>query len=223
MRRVKVLIVEDHPLIVNAYKQAFEQIAQDKTVIFNIEVALNLDEASAFYNNQNYMSKCDLVFLDVQLPVGSDKSLLSGEDLGLKIREKYPETKVAILTSLSDHYRLRSILKDIDPDALLLKADLTPGELIRGIQSLITKPPYYTVTVLDHLRKNLVAEVDIDTTDRQLLYELSIGAKMIELPEILNLSKAGVEKRKRNLKILFEVEGVSDRELILEARNRGFI
>ena len=71
-------------------------------VLFNIDVALNLDEAGAFYNNQSYMSKCDLVFLDVQLPVGSDKSLLSGEDMGLKIREKYPETKVAILYKKSE-------------------------------------------------------------------------------------------------------------------------
>ncbi|MAW94453.1 MULTISPECIES: response regulator [unclassified Leeuwenhoekiella] len=223
MKIVKVLIVEDHPLIVNAYKQAFEHIAKDKTFLFNIDVALNLDEASTFYNNQSYMAKCNLVFLDVQVPVSSDKSLLSGEDLGLKIREKYPETKVAILTSLSDNYRLRSILKGIDPDALLLKGDLTPGELIRGIQSLLSKPPYYTVTVLEHLRRSMTTEIDIDSTDRKLLYELSLSTKNTELCEILNLSKAGVEKRKRNLKIILEVEGESDRELILEARNRGFI
>lgn len=42
-----------------------------------------------------------------------------------------------------------------------------------------------------------------------------VGTKMVELPAILLLSKAGVEKRKRNLKILMEVEDQSDRELII--------
>ncbi|RXG29171.1 hypothetical protein SAMN02745246_02246 [Leeuwenhoekiella marinoflava DSM 3653] len=49
-----------------------------------------------------------------------------------------------------------------------------------------------------------------------------VGTKMVELPAILLLSKAGVKKRNRNLKPLLEVEGQSDHELILNAKNRGF-
>ena len=73
------------------------------------------------------------------------------------------------------------------------------------------------------LRKEISKDVHIDEIDRKLLYELSIGTKMVELPAILLLSKAGVEKRKRNLKVLLEVDDLSDRELILNAKQRGFL
>ena len=106
---------------------------------------------------------------------------------------------------------------------MLIKNDLTPEELISAIQSIITRPPYYTSTVLNLLRKEISKDVHIDEIDRKLLYELSIGTKMVELPAILLLSKAGVEKRKRNLKVLLEVDDLSDRELILNAKQRGFL
>lgn len=223
MTSVNVLIVEDHPLIVESYKQGFEIVSNKQSINFNIEIANNLDDAIAVVDDYSYMNTCDLIFLDIQLPIGLNQKVLSGEDLGLLIRKKHPLTKIGIITSLNDNYRLRALIKNIDPEAVLIKNDLTPEELINAIQSIITSPPYYTSTVLNLMRKEISKNVHVDEIDRKLLYELSIGTKMIELPDILLLSKAAVEKRKRNLKILLEVEDQSDRELILNAKKRGFI
>jgi hypothetical protein len=59
----------------------------------------------------------------------------------------------------------------------------------------------------------------LDKIDRRLLYQLSIGTKTTDLPEILPPSIAGVEKRKRN----FNVSNLDDKGLITIVKEKGFI
>jgi len=70
-----------------------------------------------------------------------------------------------------------------------------------------------------HLANDFV----LDKIDRQLLYELSIGTKTKDLPNILPLSMASIEKRKRALKKLFDVTEKGDQSLIKIAKEKGFI
>jgi hypothetical protein len=56
-----------------------------------------------------------------------------------------------------------------------------------------------------------------------MLYELSLGTRMKDLPNIVPLSIAGIEKRKRILKEVFDVEDQGDKALIMKARELGFI
>jgi hypothetical protein len=46
---------------------------------------------------------------------------------------------------------------------------------------------------------------------------------MKELPNILPLSIAGIEKRKRQLKKIFDVSSLEDKQLIIVAKEKGFI
>ena len=55
------------------------------------------------------------------------------------------------------------------------------------------------------------------------MYELSRGVKMKDLPDIIPMSMAGLEKRKRHLKVIFNVAQKADRFLILVAKEKGFI
>ena len=59
--------------------------------------------------------------------------------------------------------------------------------------------------------------------DRKILYELSIGSRMKDLPNYIPLSVASIEKRKRQLRKVFGVKNKGDRELILKAREIGVI
>ena len=52
---------------------------------------------------------------------------------------------------------------------------------------------------------------------------MSIGTKMKDLPKIIPMSMAGLEKRKKHLKEIFEILNNDDRELILKAKEKGFI
>ena len=63
----------------------------------------------------------------------------------------------------------------------------------------------------------------LDDIDRRILYELSIGTKTKDLPALVPLSLTGIEKRKRLLKQIFDIDSTDDRELILAAKEKGFI
>lgn len=219
--KTNILIIDDHPLIAKAYRETLEIVFEERDEELHLIECINIDQTLALMVSGK-MDDVDLVFLDIRLPKSKDGSLISGEDLGIKIRKKY-ECKILISTTFNDNYRIYSIVKSIDPDGFMIKNDLTEKELLNAINSLLSGNPYYSKTVLQLLRKEIHQDYYLDEIDRQILYEISIGTKMKNLPEILPLSIAGIEKRKRNLKILFDVENDGDRGLILVAKDKGFI
>ena len=73
------------------------------------------------------------------------------------------------------------------------------------------------------LRDQVVNEFILDHYDRKILYELSVGTRMKDLPKLLPLSIAAIEKRKRNLKLMFNVRKLDDRQLMVSAKEKGFI
>jgi DNA-binding NarL/FixJ family response regulator len=164
-----------------------------------------------------------IVFLDMKLPKSKDGKILSGEDLGLLIRKLLPNPRIIVSTTFNDNFRVHSILKNINPEGLLIKNDITPLELLETIRIIVEDPPYYSKTVLKLLRDQVVNEFILDHYDRKILYELSIGTRMKDLPKLMPLSIAAIEKRKRNLKHMFNVKKMDDRQLMVSAREKGFI
>lgn len=229
----KVLIIDDHPLIAEAYKSALKRVDfEDTTYEFFIDEVYDIDSAIvkikncvANLENDKIEEKkiYDLIFLDIKLPISSDKKILSGEELGMKIRECLPNVKIMISTTYNDNYRLHSIMKSVNPDGLLVKNDLLPEDLVFAIKSVMSNPPYYSKTVLKLIQKQFSNDLVLDRIDRRILYELSIGTKTKDLTNFMPLSSAGVEKRKRHLKEIFQVENGDDRELLETAREKGFI
>jgi len=220
-----VLIIDDHPLISNAYKTAFNKInKKDASISFKIDIAHDCDSASEkirAFSTKN--KKLDIVFIEIKLPPSTDGTLLSGEDLGLLINKLLPNTKIIVATTFKDNYRVLSIFKSLNPDGFLIKKDITPKELVTTINTIITDSPYYSKTVTKLLRNEVSNDFLLDAIDRKLLYELSIGTMMKDLPEILLLSLPAIEKRKRRMKQVFDAESPYDKELLLKAKEKGFI
>lgn len=224
-RTYNALIIDDHPLISEAYKSAFNHISKkDGAISFDIAVAHDCD--SAFELIQSFAkgeTSLDVVFLDISLPPSQDGKILSGEDLGLKINELIPDARIIVSTTFNDNYRIHSIFKNINPDGFLIKNDITPLELVSAIKEVITDPPYYSKTVMKLLRNQVSSEFLLDDIDRKILYEISIGTKVKDIPEIVPLSIAAVEKRRRHLKQVFNITSSDDKELISLAKEKGFI
>jgi DNA-binding NarL/FixJ family response regulator len=219
-----VLLIDDHPIISDAYKSAFEFIsAEDSKFNFNISVAINSDEAILKITEASKSNGIDIVFLDISLPPSSDGKILSGEDLGVEIRTLLPKCKIIVATTFNDNYRIQVILKNVNPDGFLIKNDVNKEELVTSIKTVMDETPYYSKSVLELFRKQSSIDYKLDKIDRQLLYEMSIGTKMKDLPNIIPMSMAGLEKRKKQLKQLFGVQDNDDRQLILKAKEKGFI
>lgn len=219
-----VLIIDDHPLISDSYKDAFLDVStKDENIEFNIDIAKNCDIADEKIKTASLGDGLDIVFLDIRLPPSSDKKILSGEDLGIKIRKLIPSAKIIIATTFNDNYRIHSIYDSINPDGFLIKNDITDKDVVKAIKAVIIDNPYYSTTVVKLMRKHMSNSFRVDPTDRQILYQLSIGTKMKDLPGIIHLSMAAIEKRKRILKEQFNIEGQEDKVLIAIAKEKGFI
>lgn len=225
-KQYNILIIDDHPIISDAYKSVFEYISDvDTKIAFNITVVSNCDDAIQRINRalEPSATDIDLVFLDISLPPSTDGTILSGEDLGIQIRQLMPKTRIIIATTYNDNYRIHGFFQSVNPDGLLIKNDINKEELITAIKTVLSNPPYYSKTVLNVMRKQITGDYMLDKIDRQLLHELSKGTKMNELPNIISMSLAGLEKRKRNLKVIFNISDEDDRALLQIARTKGFI
>ena len=204
-KSISVLIIDDHPIIASAYESALESfVTQNATYNFKITSVYNLDEAQLLLDNPNFVENIDLVFLDMRLPASSDGSLVSGEDLGNQIKTKQPGARIIVSTTFNDNYRLHNILQSINPEGCLVKNEINHKELLSAVENVLAGSPYYSKTVLNLLRKQVGSDIYLDEVDRKMLYELSIGSKLKDLTDLLPLSVAGIEKRRRNLKKIFD-------------------
>jgi len=220
----KVLIIDDHPLICDAYVNALHQVMkQNQEISMQIESVENCDAAKEKILNSWTNDSWDLVFLDIRLPASKDRRILSGEDLGELIRENHPLAKIIVATTFNDNYRIQNIFKSLNPEGFLIKNDLDPKELVDAIVKIMQGGVHYSQTVSNLMRLKMHRNINIDKIDRQILFELSLGTKMKDLPNIVPLSIAGIEKRKRILKEVFDVEDQGDKALILKAKELGFI
>ena len=218
-----ILIIDDHPLILDAYKSALSIVQLNfKDLKFKIDTANDCEIAYSKILEASQDNSLDLIFLDIKLPPSSDGKILSGEDLSIQIKRLLKNVKIIVSTTFNESHRVNSIFKNINPDGFLIKNDVGPEEIIEAIKRVITDPPYYSKTVIKQLRKFILNDIVLDELDRHLLYELSIGTKMKDIPKVIPLSIAAIERRKRHLKDIFGVDK-DDRELILKAKNKGFI
>ena len=221
---LNVLIVEDEPLIINSLEIAFEKLSESNGELdFNLKSVTNSNAALLEIQRAVNGTPLDLVLLDINIPPSSDNGILSGEDLGLEIQSLFPRIKIIVFTYYSDNFRLNSILKSLNPDGFLIKSEIDFDGLLEAITSVIFDPPYYSKAVLRLIRRHVTNDFVLDKIDRQLLYHLSKGVKTKDLPDLINLSKSGIERRKRNLKDLFCIEHGNDRQLLKLAEEKGFI
>lgn len=220
-----VLIIDDHPLITEAYITALNYYSKhNETIDFLIQTAYDCDSGRELIKRAvKSKEQKHIVFLDIKLPPSKDGKILSGEDLGLLIRETLSSPRIIVSTTFNNNFRVHNILKNINPEGLLIKNDITPLELLETIRVVVKDPPYYSKTVIKLLRDQVVNDFILDEFDRKILNELSIGTRMKDLPNLLPLSIASIEKRKRKLKRMFNVKKMDDRQLLISARDKGFI
>jgi DNA-binding NarL/FixJ family response regulator len=200
----QTLIIEDQQLIIDNYTRALESISSgNRDINFNIIASKNCDDANSKIEYAIKKTTIDLVLLDIGLPPSKDLKMVSGDDLGIKLRGLFPKVKIIVITHLNNNYRLINILKTVKPDSLLLKSELDFQNLTESILNVINHVPYYSNSILKLLRQHISNDYNLDNIDRQLLYQLSLGTKTKDLPNMIPLSLPAIEKRKRKLNILF--------------------
>ena len=180
---IKILLVDDHHMILEGYKNVLSKknFLEIKVLI---DTADNCDLAWEKISKENYQ----IIFLDINFPVQPGNKILSGEDLGVKIKREFPDIKIVILTVLEDSFRLHNILSNINPDGFLLKGETTSQELLRCLEKVVDTPPYYGPKISQILRSEVTNKSSVDEIDRIILYQLSLGTKTKDLTKFVHLS-----------------------------------
>lgn len=222
MQHINILMVDDHPIIIEGYQNTLMATKKaDQTLL--IDTANSCDVANQLMKRASNEKPYDICFFDISLPSSADGTINSGEDLAKIARKIMPDSKIVILTMFNESYRIHNIIKEISPDGFLIKSDLTSSELAEAFQHILNSPPYYSSTVSNFLRKSVTSDIYIDDINRKILHLLSQGIKTRSLVEHIDLSMSAIEKRKKQMKLLFSVDDGKDETLLEEARKKGFL
>ena len=219
------MIVEDHPFVCEGYKRVLEPIVMEYAKKHIFHFAYDCKEALEYISNSIRDGLLyDLVILDYRLPVYEEKGVLSGEDIGLRIRKESSSTKIIVITSISCNYTLNGIIQTLHPKGLAYKGDLIGKTLIEGFTTVLQDKAFYSERVVQMLSKHLeIADKPLDQVDRKILYLLSKGFRTNELPNLVHLSISGIEKRKRNLFTFFGITTGHLSDLIQAGTDGGYL
>ena len=221
-QKIKILMIDDHPMIIEGYQNTL-LFTKKETQELEIDIANNCDEAIAFMDKSvENGNPYQVLFVDISLPPSADGLMTSGEDLALYARKVLPKSKIIILTMFNESFRIHNIIKTIDPEGFLIKSDLTSSELASAFQAVLNNPPFYSGTVNSFIRKAITSDIVIDEKNRKILHLLSQGVKTKNLALHLDISLSAVEKRKKQLREIFEVRDGQDETLVNAAKNKGF-
>ena len=220
-KRLEVLIVDDNQIMVEGYKSILKGYPRSP-FLFSIRAFGYYGEPLLNKSNPNPI---DLIILEIAqtfIPE-ENKEVGSIENFSQKLKKVLPETKILIITKVTDRYEIYSYIKKINPHGFLLKSEIDSDTLLQAIQIIYKGNKYYSSSIIEILQDQLQWSGNIDDIDRNILHHISKGIKTKDLVTIIPLSLAGIEKRKRKLRAILEVEPKNEKLLIKRATDLGII
>lgn len=218
---MNVLVVDDHPMTVEGYISALS------TTLFGLynpifAKAHNCEDAySALLRNTTAKQAFDLAIIDKGLPGYEEKSIGSGSDLAGLIRENMPNCKIIMITAHTEIIVVYEIYKNVRPDGLIIKNDITPEKLQQAVIEIMQGNSYQSNTVKNCINEIWKKELMVEDYNRQILFYLSKGFKIKELEGVICLTTSAIQKRIIRMKKVFEATDNSG--LVKEAIKQGYI
>jgi DNA-binding NarL/FixJ family response regulator len=218
---MNIFIVDDHPMTVAGYVNAllaapFGLCQPVFTKAHNCEEAYTI-----LLRTSSPKQLFDIAIIDKGLPGYEAKSILSGSDLAILIREKMPDCKIIMITAHTEVIIVYDIAKKIRPEGLIIKNDITPEKLQQAVMEIMQGKEYQSPMVKSCINEIWKKELMIEDHNRQILLYLSKGFKIKELEGIIHLTTSAIQKRIIRMKKAFEV--TDDSGLVKEAIKQGFI
>lgn len=213
-------MVDDHPSMIEGYKSVLlyntSGLEIETTTAFTCKKAFEIIKDTTTY------PFFDMVFLDRSMPPFEEQNINSGEDLALLVRQYRPDSKIIMLTSHVESFILYAILKNINPEGLLVKSDFDGEELLRAFDAVQNGATYHSVTVRENIQDVLSNNIFLDTYNRQILSLIVQGVQTKNIATHLPLSVSSIEKRKAQIKEALGIKG-NDETLILQVRKMGLV
>tara|TARA_R110000868_G_scaffold84714_2_gene238655 strand:+ start:77 stop:727 length:651 start_codon:yes stop_codon:yes gene_type:complete len=215
--KTKIAIVEDNSFLLRA--------VEEKLCFFNDIIikwkAVNGKDCLKKIDEDHHV---DLILMDIEMP------LLNGVDTTEKIKKKFPQIKIVILTVFDNDENIFNAIK-AGADGYLLK-DIDPENLYKGIVDTMNggaaMTPSIALRTLKLLRNpidlNSVTEqeqVSLTTREAEVLEQLSNGLSYTKIADNLFLSPSTVRKHIENIYAKLQVH--SKLEAVQKAKRINLI
>ena len=188
---IRVLIVDDHRIVIDGLKLLLQQVG-NVVVVATVSDGL---EALQVLEQENI----DVVLLDINMPK------LNGIETSKRIKEKYQDTDVIALTMIQEASMIRKMLKA--GAAGYLMKNVGKEELIKAIYSVHEGNNYYASEVSDIIFQDLQGEQkkskslypQLSRREKQILKMILDELTTGEIAEKLHISFGTVETHRRNI------------------------
>jgi DNA-binding NarL/FixJ family response regulator len=185
-RSIQLLIVDDHHIVLDGLKSLFDQDPQFEI----IGAASSAEEALRFLQ----INVPDILLTDYRLPG------LSGLELAVVVKEKYPGVKRVILSMHDEALLVKQILKE-GVDGYLLKS-IQQSELKMALHQIMDGFPYVSPEITRMVLANMNSEHPeelLSERERQVLNLIAKECSNKQIAEKLFISERTVETHRKNI------------------------
>ncbi len=196
---IKIVIVDDHVLLLESLKTFIEQneeyriVGEAKNGIEAIEVCKS--------------TYPDVVLMDVKMPE------LDGIKAAKELKREFPRIKIIILTSYEDNESIFEAFA-MGVDGYLLK-NTNPKDLMEAIRLTVNGLCIIQRNIMEHFMTQLGGksftdyekiDVDLSVEDIKVLEMLSVGKTNREIAKALNYSEGTIKNRVSKMINLLDVK-----------------
>ena len=183
---IKLLIVDDHRIVLDGLKSLFDQDDQFEI----IGLASSAEEALRFLQNR----MPDILLTDYRLPG------LTGLELAMVVKQKFPSIKRVILSMHDEALLVKQILKE-GIDGYLLKS-IQQSELKMALHQIMDGFPYVSPEITRMVladMNNSQSEELLSERERQVLNLIARECSNKQIAEKLFISERTVETHRKNI------------------------
>jgi len=205
---IRVILVDDHQIIL----EGLTNMIQEAGDIELAGCATDYQQALAQIKEKSP----DVVITDISIPGRSGIELIG------KIREKYPEIRILVLSMyISDDYIFNALKEGAM--GYLPKQETTKAELLQAIRTVNRGGQYFSASIAQQIarsytqasRKTAVIDSairahDLTTREREILRLYANGFSNKEISAQLNISVKTVETHKNNIMLKFNFRSTVD-------------
>lgn len=221
-KALNLLIVDDHPLIVDGYCTIFNNLVKGYGI--NIYCAYNSEEAFKIIDqNSKLKNKIDIALIDVSLPPYKEEKILCGGDLAKVFKERYPLSKVIMITMHDEGMIIDKIITKVDPEGFINKSDVDFDTFSKVFEIILRGEKFFSKTINNSIKELINKKFGFDSIDYEIISLLEKGIKTKDIPNYVPLTLSAIEKRKVKIKSQILNYSCNDDELIRKVRDLNLL
>ena len=196
MDKIKVLIVDDHPMVLEGMSSMLAQIK----VVEIAGIAPNAYEAL----QQIKLTAPDIVITDINMPE------ISGIELALKIKKEFPKVKIIAMSTFKERSYISQMIQNGAAGYLVKSA--SKEEIEEAILSVYEGKLYMSLDISVSLagKENLNTMPVLSSREKEVLQLIADGFTNPQMAEKLFISLHTVDSHRKNLLTKFAVNNTAN-------------